>query len=161
MSSGIIGKPIVAIDIGTTKICVLVGRKAGDNIEVIGMGTAPSCGLKKGVVVDIAKAVASIKAAVKEAELVSNCSIEAATVGVSGSHISSLNSSGAVPIRGRGEVKDFDISNVIMAAKAVPLPEGQQILHVLPKYYCIDGQDRITNPLGMHGMILHMLYFHR
>lgn len=154
MASGIIGKPIVAIDIGTTKICVLVGRKAGDNIEVIGMGTAPSHGLKKGVVVDVAKAVASIKAAVKEAELVSDCAIEAATVGVSGSHISSLNSSGAVPIKGRGEVKDFDINNALMAAKAVPLPEGQQILHVLPKYYRIDGQDRVTNPLGMHGVRL-------
>lgn len=147
-------RPIVAIDIGTTKICVIVGRKAGDTVEVIGMGSAPSDGLKKGVVVDVAKTVESIKAAVKEAELVSNCIIEAATVGVSGSHISSKNSSGAVPIRKTGEVKEVDIQNVITAAKAIQIAEGQQILHVLPKYYRVDGQEKIHNPLGMHGVRL-------
>ncbi len=147
-------KPIVAIDVGTTKICVIVGRKAGDTVEVIGMGTAPSHGLKKGVVVDVAKSVESIKAAVKEAELVANCTIEAATVGVSGSHISSRNSSGAVPIRKTGEVKEADIENVITAAKAIQISEGQQILHVLPKHYRVDGQEKIHNPLGMHGVRL-------
>jgi len=147
-------QPIVAIDIGTTKICVIVGRKLGNSIEVIGMGTAPSHGLKKGVVVDIARATESIKTAVKEAELVSNCSIEAATVGVSGSHISAKNSSGAVPIRKGGEVRELDIENVLAAAKAVPISEDQQILHVLPKYFRIDGQEKIHNPLGMHGVRL-------
>jgi len=147
-------KPIVAIDIGTTKICVIVGRKVGDTVEVIGMGSAPSHGLKKGVVVDVAKSVESIRAAVKEAELVSNCVIEAATVGVSGGHISSQNSSGAVPICKGGEVKEIDIANAIAAAKAIPINEGQQILHVLPKYYRIDGQEKIHNPLGMHGVRL-------
>jgi cell division protein FtsA len=147
-------KPIVAIDIGTTKICVIVGRKIGDTIEVIGMGSAPSHGLKKGVVVDIAKAVTSIRAAVKEAELVANCAIEFATVGVSGSHIGAQNSSGAVPIRKGGIVQEIDVANVISVAKAVPIAEGQQILHVLPKYYRVDGQEKIHNPLGMHGIRL-------
>jgi cell division protein FtsA len=147
-------QPIVAIDIGTTKICVIVGRKVGETVEVVGMGSAPSHGLKKGVVVDIAQAAESIKAAVKEAELVANCSIEAATVGVSGSHIHAQNSSGAVPIRKDGEVQEYDIANVLSVAKAVPIAEGQQILHVLPKYYRIDGQEKIHNPLGMHGVRL-------
>lgn len=147
-------QPIVAIDIGTTKICVIVGRKVGNSVEVVGMGSAPSHGLKKGVVVDIARATESIKAAVKEAELVANHTIEAATVGVSGSHISAKNSSGAVPINKGGIVRELDIENVIAAAKAVPIAEGQQILHVLPKYYRIDGQEKIHNPLGMHGVRL-------
>ena len=147
-------KPIVAIDVVTTKICVIVGRKVGDQVDVIGMGSAPSYGLKKGVVVDIAKAVESIRAAVREAELVSNCQIEAATVGVSGSHIGAKNSSGAVPIRQGGVVQELDIQNVLVAAKAVQIAEGQQILHVLPKYYRVDGQERVHNPLGLHGIRL-------
>lgn len=154
MGTVLSNKPIVAIDIGTTKICVIVGRKVGDTVEVIGMGSAPSHGLKKGVVVDIAKSVSSIRAAVKEAELVANCTIEAATVGVSGSHISAQNSSGAVPIRKGGVVQETDIANVMSVAKAVPIAEGQQILHVLPKYYRLDGQEKIHNPLGMHGVRL-------
>ena len=154
MGSVLTNKPIVAIDIGTTKICVIVGRKIGDTVEVIGMGSAPSHGLKKGVVVDIAKSVQSIKAAVKEAEIVANCTIEAATVGVSGGHISAQNSSGAVPISKNGEVRQSDIANVLAAARAVPIAEGQQILHVLPKYYRVDGQEKIHNPLGMHGVRL-------
>lgn len=154
MGTVLTNKPIVAIDIGTTKICVIVGRKVGDTVEVIGMGSAPSHGLKKGVVVDIAKSVTSIRAAVKEAELVANCTIESATVGVSGSHISAQNSSGAVPIRKGGVVQEIDIANVISVAKAVPIAEGQQILHVLPKYYRLDGQEKIHNPLGMHGVRL-------
>ncbi len=147
-------QPIVAIDIGTTKICVIVGRKIGELIEVMGMGSTPSYGLKKGVVVDIAKAVESIKAAVKEAELVSGCKIEAATVGVSGSHISAQNSSGAVPIRTGNIVKELDVQNVLAAARAVPIAEGQQLLHVLPKYFQIDHQEKVHNPLGMHGVRL-------
>lgn len=154
MGAVLTNKPIVAIDIGTTKICVIVGQKIGNQVEVIGMGCAPSHGLKKGVVVDIAKSVESIKAAVKEAELISNCQIEAATVGVSGSHIGAKNSSGAVPIRQGGIVQEIDIQNVITSAKAVQIAEGQQVLHVLPKYYRIDGQEKIHNPLGMHGVRL-------
>lgn len=144
----------VSIDIGTTKICVLVAKKIDrDNVQIIGIGKHPSDGLKKGVVVDIAKTVISIKEAVKEAEFVSGHTIETAVIGISGSHINSFNSNGAVPIK-RKKVNSYDIANVIAAARAVPIPQGQQILHVLPQYYIIDGQDKIRDPLEMHGVRL-------
>lgn len=145
----------VSIDIGTTKICVLVAKINDDQtIEIIGIGKSPSHGLKKGVVVDIPKTIQSIKEAIKEAEFISGHIIESACVGISGSHIQSFNSNGAVPIKKGGQVKEYDIANVITSAKAIAIPEGQQILHVLPQYYSIDAQDRIHNPLGMHGIRL-------
>lgn len=145
---------IVSIDVGTTKICVLVARKRYDNtIEIIGIGKSPSHGLRKGIVVDIAQTVESIKTAVQEAELVTGHTIESATIGISGAHIKSFNSHGAVPIK-RNEVKDNDITNVLNAARAIALPEGQQVLHVLPQYFSIDSQERVTNPLGMAGIRL-------
>lgn len=148
------GKVITAIDVGTTKICVLVANQLDkDNIEIIGVGKAPSDGLKKGVVVDIARTVKSIKNAVKEAEIMSGQTIESAIIGISGGHIKSVNSSGAVPIKS-GQVKESDINNVIEAAKAVPVKEGQQILHVLPQYFVIDGGDKLHDPLEMHGIRL-------
>lgn len=148
---------IVAIDVGTTKICVLVAEKLGDDqIAITGIGKAPSEGLKKGVVVNIGQAVHSIKLAVKEAELMSGHTISSAYVGISGSHISSINSSGAVPIK-RGVVRAQDISNALAAAQAVKFPEGQHILHVLPQYFIVDRQDRINDPIGMHGVRLEVL----
>ncbi len=144
----------VAIDIGTTKICVLVAKQVGTDFEVLGMGKYPSEGLEKGVVVNIAKAINSIKAAVKEAEIVSGQQIESAAVGISGSHINSLNSNGVVPINKTGKVKQTDIYNVLEAARAVQIAEGQQILHVLPQSYAIDGLGNIQDPLGMHGVRL-------
>lgn len=144
----------VAIDVGTTKICVLVARQRGDGgLEIIGVGRSPSHGLKKGVVVDINQTVESIKTAVHEAELLSGYAIESAVIGISGGHIRSLNSHGAVPIK-RNEVKETDIEHVLEAAKAVAIPEGQQILHVLPQYFSIDNQERVLNPLGMAGVRL-------
>jgi cell division protein FtsA len=144
----------VAIDIGTTKICVLIAQYLGDNqIEVLGIGKAPSHGLKKGVVVDIAKTVQSIKAAVKEAELMAGTTVESAVIGIAGSHIHSLNSTGAVPIK-RHEVRAADITNVLQAAQAIQIPEGQQILHVMPQYFSIDGGDKLSDPTGMHGIRL-------
>ena len=148
---------IVAIDVGTTKICVLVAEKLGtDSFAIVGIGKAPSEGLKKGVVVNIGQTVHSIKMAVKEAELMSGFTIGSAYVGISGSHIHSMNSPGAVPIK-RGVVRAQDITNAIEAAQAVQLPEGQHILHVLPQYFVVDGQDRINDPLGMHGVRLEVL----
>ncbi|MFC1841693.1 cell division protein FtsA [Candidatus Dependentiae bacterium] len=148
------GRVITAIDVGTTKICVLVANQLDkDHIEIIGIGKAPSDGLKKGVVVDIARTVKSIKSAVKEAEIMSGQTIEHAYVGISGGHIRSVNSSGAVPIK-TGQVKKSDITDVIEAAKAVPITEGQQILHILPQYFVIDGSDRLHDPVGMHGIRL-------
>lgn len=147
-------KIVSAIDIGTTKICVLIGHKLGDGeVEILGIGKVPSEGLKKGVVVDIAKTVRSIRAAVKEAELMADMTIESAIVGIAGAHIQSRNAYGAVPIE-KGQVSDEDIAAVVAAAKAVPLAEGQQVLHVLPQFFSIDGSDRIQDPLGMHGIRL-------
>lgn len=145
---------IVSIDVGTTKICVLVGQQLdNDQVEILGMGKSPSDGLKKGVVVDIARTINSIKHAVKEAEIVSGCQIESAYIGISGGHIRSMNSHGMVPIKG-GSVHQTDITNALAAAKAVSIPEGHYLLHALPQYFVVDGSDRIQDPLGMHGVRL-------
>ncbi len=144
----------VAIDVGTTKICVLMARRLDEhNIEIIGIGKAPSDGLSKGVVVDVAQTIYSIRTALKEAELMAGIPIETICVGISGGHIDSVNSQGVVPIR-RGEITELDIQAVLAAAKAIRVPEGQQILHVLPQYYIIDGRDKVMDPLGMHGIRL-------
>ncbi len=154
MANTFLDKIVVSIDIGTTKICVLVAKQIShDEVQILAIGKAPSHGLKRGVVVDIAKTIQSIKEAVKEAEFISGHKIESAVVGISGSHILSFNSNGAVPIK-KGDVREFDIANVIAAAKAIQIPEGQQILHVLPQYYSIDSQEKIQNPLGMYGIRL-------
>lgn len=145
---------MTSIDIGTTKICVLVAQQTGpDNVEILGMGKAPSEGLQKGVVVNVAKTIQSIKQAIKEAELVSGISIESAHVGISGAHIRSLNSHGVVPIK-KGVVRASDVKHALDAAQAVPVPEGYQVLHVLPQYFIIDGQERLQDPIGMHGIRL-------
>ncbi len=147
-------KIVAAIDVGTTKICVLIGQQLGENdIEILGVGKVPSEGLRKGVVVDMAKTIRSIKQAVEEAQLMANVRIESAVVGISGSHIQSRNAYGAVPIGKKGVTQE-DIANVIANAQAVPLPEGQQVLHVLPQYFSIDGQERVQDPLGMFGIRL-------
>lgn len=147
-------RSMVAIDVGTTKICVIVAQKINnDQLEIIGIGKAPSHGLRKGVVVDIARTIHSIRQAVAEAELMTGITITNAAIGISGGHISSLNSHGVVPIK-RNAVRPEDIAQVLAAAQAVPIPEGQQILHVLPQYYLIDGRDKVQDPLGMHGIRL-------
>lgn len=145
---------IVAIDIGTTKICVLVAQYIDrHHVEIIGIGKAPSLGLARGVVVDIAPAVHSIKTAIREAEIMAGCTIEYAYIGISGSHINAINSQGVVPIK-HSEVTPHDVANVITAAKAVLIPEGQQILHVLPQFFTIDSSHRVRDPIGMHGVRL-------
>lgn len=148
---------IVSIDIGTTKICVLIARKlSNDQVEVLGIGRAPSHGLSRGVVVDIAKTVSSIKQAVDEAQLMAECQIESAYIGISGAHIHSFNSSGAVPIK-RSSVAQEDIDAVLAAAKAVAIEKGQKVLHVLPQYFMVDGQEKIENPIGLHGVRLEVV----
>lgn len=144
---------ITAIDIGTTKICVLIARKMGDQIEIIGIGKSPSHGLSKGVVVDVAKTISSITHAIKEAEMMASMPIESAYIGISGAHISSVNSTGVVPIK-HGQIKQSDVDGVLDAAKAIAIPEGRQILHVLPQYFVIDGVDQVQDPIGMHGVRL-------
>ena len=144
---------IASIDIGTTKICVLIARKIGDQLEIIGIGKSPSHGLQKGVVVDVAKTINSISLAVKEAEMMAGIPIEGAYIGISGGHVSAVNSAGVVPIK-HGQIKQADVDAVLEAAKAIAIPEGRQILHILPQYFVINGSDRVQDPIGMHGVRL-------
>ena len=145
---------VVGLDIGTSKVVALVGELAADGaIDVIGLGSQPSRGLKKGVVVNIESTVQSIQRAVEEAELMAGCEINAVYAGIAGSHIRSLNSHGVVAIRDR-EVTHADVEHVIDAAKAVAIPADQRILHVLPQEFIIDGQEGIRDPIGMSGVRL-------
>jgi len=154
MKKKLFGKHVAAIDIGTTKICVIIAATdANGNLEIIGIGQHPSHGLKKGVVVNIGMTVDSIKKAVKQAEEMAAVKIESACVGISGGHIRSFNSTGVVAIKGR-EVKQSDIDRVIEAAKAIAIPKDQEIIHVLPQYFRIDGQDFVLDSLGMYGVRL-------
>lgn len=145
---------IVALDIGTSKIAALVGEVSEDNqIEIIGYGTHPSRGLKKGVVVNIESTVQSIQRAVEEAEVMAGCDIHSAYTGIAGSHIRSLNSHGIVAIR-EGEVQSTDVDRVIDAAKALAIPADQKILHILPQEFIIDSQEGVREPIGMSGVRL-------
>ncbi len=145
---------IVGLDIGTSKIVTLVAEVTPEGgINILGMGSAPSRGLKKGVVVNIEATVAAIQRALEEAELMANCKITQVYAGVSGSHIRSLNSHGMVPIRDR-EVTHADIERVIETARAVNISTDQQILHVLPQEFIIDGQEGVREPQGMSGVRL-------
>lgn len=145
---------VVALDIGTSKIAALVGEVNQNNqIEVVGFGSHPSRGLKRGVVVNIESTVQSIQRAVEEAELMAGCEIHSAYTGISGSHIRSLNSHGIVAIRDR-EVNQSDVDRVIDAAKAVAIPADQKILHILPQEFIIDNQEGVREPAGMSGVRL-------
>ncbi len=145
---------IVGLDIGTSKIVALVGELTSDGqIDVIGFGSHPSTGLKKGVVVNIEETVHSIQRAVEEAELMASCEIHSVFAGIAGSHIRSLNSHGIVPIQDN-EVSHADIDRVIDAARAVAIPADQKILHILPQEFVIDNQDGIRDPINMSGVRL-------
>ncbi len=145
---------VVALDIGTSKVVCLVGEVSVDgHIDIVGIGSHPSKGLKKGVVVNIESTVSSIQRAVEEAELMAGCKIHSVTVGIAGSHINSLNSHGIVAVRDR-EVSDYDLERVIDAARAVAIPADQKILHILPQEYEIDHSEGIREPLGMSGVRL-------
>jgi cell division protein FtsA len=145
---------IVGLDIGTSKVVAIVGELQDDNqIEVIGFGSHPSKGLKKGVVVNIESTVISIQRAIEEAELMAECDIHQVYAGIAGSHVRSLNSHGIVAIRDR-EVTQSDVDRVIDAARAVAIPADQKILHVLPQEFIIDGQEGIREPIGMSGVRL-------
>ncbi len=145
---------IVGLDIGTSKIVAIVGEINDENgIEIIGIGSHPSRGLKKGVVVNIESTVQSIQRAVEEAELMAGCQINSVYTGIAGSHISSLNSHGIVAIRDK-EVSPGDVDRVIDAARAVAIPADQRVLHVLPQEFIIDNQEGIKEPVGMSGVRL-------
>lgn len=145
---------IVGLDVGTSKVVAIVGEVKDDNsIEIIGLGSYPSRGLKKGVVVNIESTVQSIQRAVEEAELIASVEIESVYVGIAGSHVSSLNSHGIVAIKDC-EVTHVDVERVIDAARAVPIPADQKILHILPQEFMIDNQEGILDPVGMSGVRL-------
>jgi cell division protein FtsA len=147
-------RKIIGLDIGTNKVVAIVGEENVDgDLEIIGIGSTASRGLKKGVVVNIESTVQSIQRAVEEAELMAGCEIDAVYAGIAGSHIRSINSHGIVAIRDR-EVFPQDLERVIDAAQAMAIPADQKILHILPQEYVIDAQEGIKEPLGMSGVRL-------
>jgi len=144
---------VIGLDVGTYKIGVIVAEVAEGGIEVVGIGTAASRGLRKGVVVNIEKTVEAIRRAVEEAELMAACEIRSVIAGSAGSHIKGFNSHGVVAVRNR-EVAAGDVERVVDAARAVALPTDQEVLHVLPQEFIVDDQDGIREPVGMAGVRL-------
>jgi cell division protein FtsA len=145
---------VVGLDVGTSKIAAIVAEvKPEGGFEIIGMGSHPSRGLKKGVVVNIETTVNAIQRALEEAELMADCKIREVYTGIAGSHIKSFNSQGMVAIKDK-EVVQMDIDRVIETAKAVQIPNDQQILHILNQEFIIDGQEDVREPLGMSGVRL-------
>lgn len=148
------GELIVALDIGTTKICCIVGEtSAAGGVDIVGIGTHPSRGLRKGVVINIESTVNSIKHAVQEAELMAGCEISHVYAGIAGGHIKGFNSHGIVAVKER-EVSQADVSRVIDAARALAIPLDREVIHILPQEFIIDEQDGIREPLGMSGVRL-------
>jgi len=149
-------KIITGLDIGTTKICVLIAEIGGEgNIEIVGIGFSPSNGLRKGIVVDIDKTSHAIKSAVQKAERMAGIKVDSAYVGIAGSHIQSINSHGVVAVTGdEKEIKKSDIERVLDAAKIIPLSAEEEILHVLAREFIVDGCPGIKDPLGMSGVRL-------
>ncbi len=146
-------KIVSAIDVGTTKIATIMADvKAPSDIEVIGLGVVPSHGLHKGIVVNMDEAKASIADSVREAQRVSGMRIDSAYVGVTGRHISSINNRGVVAIPSDDRlVRSQDLKRALSAARVVSVPEGKKVLHAIPRYYTLNGQERVKQPVGMHG----------
>ena len=146
---------IVGLDLGTTKICAVVGDLSSEEglVDVVGIGTSPSTGLRKGVVVNIEQTVQSIQKALEEAEMMAGCEIRSVYAGIAGSHIKGFNSHGIIAVKG-GEVTAKDIERVIDAARAVAIPLDREVIHTLPQEYIVDEQRGIADPLGMAGVRL-------
>ena len=149
------GEIVVGLDIGTTKICCVVGEVTEDATEIIGVGIVPSQGLKKGIVVNIESTVTSIKQAVRQAEETAGCDLRSVDVyvGIAGNHIKGFNSPGILAINNR-EIKKADIEEVITAARTVKISENQRVIHVMPQEYMVDDHTGIQNPIGMTGVRL-------
>jgi cell division protein FtsA len=147
------GDILVGLDIGTTKICAIVGEITDEGIDIIGIGTHPSKGLRKGVVVNIDATVASIKRAIEEAEHMAGCEITTVYTGIAGGHVKAFPSHGVVAIKDR-EVKQSDVDRVIDQAKAVAIPLDREVIHVLPQEFLVDDQDGVKEPVGMSGVRL-------
>jgi len=146
-------KLIVGLDIGTTKTCAIVGEVMDEGISVVGIGSHPSRGIRKGVVVNIDSTVESVKKAVEEAELMAGCEITGVYAGIAGSHIRGINSRGIVAVKDR-EVTPSDVKRVIEAAQAVAIPADREVLHVIPQEFVVDDQDGVRDPVGMSGVRL-------
>lgn len=144
---------VVGLDIGTTKIACIIGEVTQEGIDIIGIGSHPSTGLRKGVVINIDATINSIRKAVEEAELMAGVDVHTVYAGIAGGHIKGFNSHGIVPIKNR-EVRKADLSRVVDAASAVAIPMDREVLHVIPQEYVIDDQDGIKEPLGMSGVRL-------
>lgn len=147
------GHVIVGLDLGTTKTCAIVAESTDTGIDIIGIGSHPSEGLRKGVVVNIDSTVDAIRKAVEEAEHMSGCEISSVYVGIAGGHIKGQNSLGIVAVKGR-EVDDEDVQRAIEASKAIAIPLDREILHTLPQNYVVDDQNGIRDPIGMSGVRL-------
>ena len=148
------GELVVGIDIGTTKICAIVGEVRDSDVYVLGLGIEPSRGMRKGIVTDVGTLTAAISAAVHKAEKNSGYEIERAFVSIAGGHIESINSSGAVGISNSRGVQLEDLERAMDAARAITLPHGREVLHVIPRNYTLDGQTGLRSPLGMLGFRL-------
>src|SRR5262245_52717711 len=144
---------IVGLDIGTTKTCCVIAERRDDGIDIVGVGTHPSKGLRRGVVVDIEATVHSIRRAVDEAEIMGNCEVNAVYVGIAGSHIDTYNEEGRVVLKGR-EVRESDVRRVIEQAQAIAIPPDREVIHVIAQEFVIDGQEGIVRPVGLSGMRL-------
>jgi len=146
---------IVGLDIGTTKICAVVGELGSNGlVEVVGMGTSPSTGLRKGVVVNIDQTVQSIRKALEEAELMAGCKIRSVYVGIAGSHVKGFNSNGMITVKKGRVVTQDDVDRVLDAARAITSPADREVIHILPQEFIVDNQRGIVNPLGMAAMRL-------
>jgi len=145
-------KVVVGIDVGTTKVVTLVGNVIDGTVEIIGMGKSESHGLEKGVVVDIGRTMASIRKSVEEAENMADVKIDSVYVGIAGKHISSINNSGTVSInRPDRIITNDDVRRVVETAQAIQIPPESEMIHIIPRQYIVDGQDGITDPVGMTG----------
>ncbi len=143
---------VVGLDVGTTKVACLIANVVDDLIEIIGVGVAPSRGLEKGVVVDIGRTIQSIRKAVEEAENMADVRVREAYVGIAGKHIRSINNSAVISItRSDRTITPEDVRRVIEAARAIPISPDLQIIHIIPRQYIVDGQEGITDPIGMTG----------
>lgn len=144
---------IIGLDIGTTKICVVVGEVTEDGVDIVGIGSSPSTGLRKGVVVNIEETVKSVQKALEEAELMAGCEIRSVYAGIAGSHIKGFNSHGVIAVKD-GEVTSKDVERALEAASAVAIPLDREVIHTLPQEFIIDDQHGIIHPLGMAGVRL-------
>ncbi len=144
---------VIGLDIGTTKICAVVGEPTEDGVDIVGIGTHPSTGLRKGVVVNIEETVGSIQKALEEAELMAGCEIRTVYAGIAGSHIKGFNSHGVIAVKG-GEVTAKDMERALEAAGAVAIPLDREVIHTLPQEYIVDDQRGIIHPMGMAGVRL-------